>query len=217
MKINSSKISSIVVLFLFLNHFSFGQEKKFAITASGIITQYIKIEEGKFTSVPGYYNFPVTPGAEILFTGQLFGSVSVATGINFQQGNVSSYLNENQKRFHFTEVSFPVLLKKSFQLDNQKSLYFSSGVYFGKMTSVKDDYYTSFGWEESSEIQNVAHYSDDISFSDIYFDAGYLKPLNSKFELSFSPFLKYRLNSTWLNHHHKRVHYGIKVNVSFKI
>lgn len=209
-----------LIQLLILIHFNnalCGQDKKFKIEAGGILAQYLKIEEGNFTAFPGYYNFPVTPGAEIVFSGKIIRGVTIGTGVNYQYGNVSSYVNDIQKRFHFEEVSIPVLLQKTFISNEKKAFYCSAGVYFGKMISAKADYNTSFGWEESTDITNVAYYSNDKSLSDLYFDLGYSTPLSSRFDISFSPFIKYRINTTWLNHHHKKVYYGVKVNVSLKL
>ncbi len=207
----------LMIIILFMNFTLMGQQNKYEMKVGAIVAQYVKIEEGDFTSVPGYYNFPISPGIELLLSRHLWDKFSIETGINIQQGNVSSYVNEVQKRFHFTEVSIPILLQKTFLLDNNNSCYFSTGIYLGKVISIKDDYYTSFGWEESSEIQKVIHYSDDKTMSDLYIDLGYSKPLTSKLNISFSPFFKYRFNSTWLNYHYKKIHYGIKINVSLKL
>ncbi|MEN8123174.1 MAG: hypothetical protein ABFS35_22745 [Bacteroidota bacterium] len=191
-----------------------GQEKN-SFQVSGIIAQYQKIEERKFSPVPGYYHFPLSPGVEIKYSRQIADGMTIGTGINYQKGNVSSVFR-TQNRFHFTEVSVPVLIRKSFRFKNQKLYYFSTGVYWGKMTQVTKDYYTSFGWREHPNIETTPYYSDDISFSDLYLDFGYIKPLNPKFDLSFSPWIKYRLNTTWLNHHHKKIHCGIKIIVGLK-
>jgi len=219
-KTNMKSISKeLIILFMFLFFYSlvWGQGGKYNLRIDGILVQYLKIEEKEFTSVPGYYNFPISPGIEMVLSRNLFNGISIGTGIELQQGNVSSFVNEIQKRFHFTEISIPILIKKTFPMNDNVSCYFSTGIYLGKMISVRDDYYTSFGWEKSSDIQEVDYYSNDKTMSDVYFDFGFSKPLTSKFDVSFSPFLKYRINTTWLNYHFRKVHYGIKINVSLKL
>lgn len=203
----------LLILMLFNNPLC-GQNKKFKIQAGGILAQYLKMNGYDYSDYPGYYHFPVSPGAELLFSAQIIQGFSIETGFNFQNGKVFSF--EASQRFHFTEASIPLLLKKEFTT-NSKVFFFTAGAYLGKLTSVNYEYFTSFGWEESSDITDVAYYSDDKFLSDLYLDLGYSTPLSSKFDISFSPFFKYRINTTWLNHYHKKFHYGVKVNVSLKL
>lgn len=191
-----------------------GQDKKFKIQAGGILAQYLKMNGYDYSDYPGYYHFPVSPGAEILLSAQIIHGLSIETGFNSQNGKVFSF--EASQRFHFTEASIPLLLKKEVTT-NDKRLFFTAGAYLGKLTSVNYEYFTSFGWKESPDITEIAYYSDDKFLSDLYLDLGYSIPLSSKFDISFSPFIKYRINTTWLNHYHKKFHYGVKVNVSLKL
>ncbi|HCE57545.1 MAG TPA: hypothetical protein DER09_06960 [Prolixibacteraceae bacterium] len=191
-----------------------GQNKRFKIQAGGILAQYLKMSGDYYSDYPGYYHFPISPGAEILISSQIGKGFSIETGINFQTGKISSF--EGSQRFHFTEASIPVLLKKEY-LTNDKRFFFTAGAYLGKLTSVNYEYFTSFGWIEGSDQTEIAYYSDDKFLSDLYLDLGYSTPLSSKFDISFSPFFKYRINTTWLNHYHKKFHYGVKVNVSLKL
>ena len=214
---NMKKIVFLIQLLILIqfNNPLCGQDKKFKIQAGGILAQYLETKDYSDSDYPGYYNFPVSPGAELLFSAQIIHGLSIETGINFQTGKVSSFV-EGAQRFHFTETSIPLLLKKGFTT-NDKSFYFSAGAYLGKLTSVNYEYFTSFGWKEGTDQTEIAYYSDDKFLSDLYLDLGYSTPLSSKFDISFSPFFKYRINTTWLNHYHKKFHYGVKVNVSLKL
>jgi hypothetical protein len=195
-----------------------GQEKKNSFTISGVFAHYIKIEEQNFepfTPPDGYYNFPISPGLEINYSRVLTRGIELETGINFQKVHFSSFV-DYIRRFRYNEISIPLTLKKTILFSNSNYLTFSSGVYFGTQNNIESDYPTSFAWDEWNDLTTIEGYSDDSFFTDFYFDTGYALQLIPNNYLVLSPFLKYRFNSTWLNHHQNRFHFGIKINYSFK-
>lgn len=54
-------------------------------------------------------------------------------------------------------------------------------------------------------------------FTDYYLDAGFSRTIFKQNEISIAPFLKSRINTTWLNLHEKKFMYGIKLTYSIKI
>ncbi len=116
-------------------------------------------------------------------------------------------------RFKFNDICFPLLLKKYFKIKDYDHLYFTTGIYFGKTTKINAEWPASSGWILYPNYK-VENYSDDVRYSDVYVDFGYHTSLKKTFTFSFAPFLKYRLNPTWLNYHQNKIHFGIKLNYS---
>lgn len=194
-----------------------GQEKKNSIQLAGIIAHYINIEKHQLDGpFQGYYESLVDPGLEILYFRSLFKTASIGTGFNYQKGRVASYLS-GLRRFDFYEISFPFVLKKDFVFNEKNSCFLTSGIYWGKTILRKAENPDSAGnWHEFYNLEYMENYSDDISFLDIYLDAGYSFSLSKLGEISLAPFAKYRANTTWLNYHQNKYHFGIKLNYSLK-
>ncbi len=211
------KLEIIAVLVILLIPASlWGQDKKNNITVSGILARYISVEDQEYNwdRHGGYHGRP-SPGAELVYMRSMGSGFELGTGLYYQLGFVSSYINNSEKRFKFNDVSFPVLLKKYFKIKYYDHLYLTTGIYFGKTTNVKSEWPNSFGWQTYPNYK-VENYSDDIVFSDVYFDFGYHTSLQKTGVFSIAPFCKYRINPTWLNYHQNKFHFGIKINYSLK-
>jgi len=213
-------ISVIVILFgsLFLTTSLDAQEKKNTITVSGIVAHYINNEKYDLNGpVEGYYKSKVDPGFEILFLRSLAKNTRIGTGLNFQKGRVASYMS-GLRRFNFYELSVPAILQQDFTLNEKERCFFTTGIYGGKTVLQKYASPDSFdNWHDSNDFKYLENYSDDVYFIDIYFDAGYSKSFAKLGDVSLAPFVKYRVNSTWLNYHQDKVHVGIKLSYSFKL
>ncbi|KAF0239481.1 MAG: hypothetical protein FD181_69 [Prolixibacteraceae bacterium] len=194
-----------------------GQEKKNSFRISGIAAHYIGIEDDELIgSYWGYYSFPVDRGFEFSYFRHLSKSIEIGTGFNYQSGRVASY-RSSLKRFHFYEINIPFVLKKDFIFNEKSSCFLTSGIYLGKTYLQKAENPDSAGnWHEFPSLDYLVNYSDDISFLDIYLDAGYSFSLSKLGEISLAPFAKYRANTTWLNYHQNKYHFGIKLNYSLK-
>ena len=205
----------LLLSLLGLNHLN-GQEKKNTINISGIIAHYTGINNSPQYGHPeGFYRFPLSLGAEILYWRQISHNIELGTGITLQKVQVQSTVNYTL-RFQYRELSVPILLRKNFTLKNQNLWYVTAGIYNGKQLNIVSRYPTSVDWTRWDDLKTIAGYSSDHFFSDLYFDAGYTKSFNKYGELSFSPFFSYRVNSTWLNTYEKKSHWGVKLIYSFK-
>lgn len=197
----------------FINSSVMAQEKKNSLTASGIAVKYRSIEDKDYNwdRHHGYYGVP-RPGVELVYMRAISRGFKLGTGITYQRGKASSYVNDRERIFKFNDVCFLLLLKKYFNIKTYNHLYFTTGIYFGKTKNIKAFWPNSFGWQPWKDYNLIENYSDDINYSDLYFDFGYHTSLKKTLTFSFAPFLKYRLNPTWLNYHQNKLHYGIKVN-----
>lgn len=203
---------------MLLNISLFGQEKKNNFTIGGIAAYYISVENHEFEGdrYPGYYRYP-SPGIEFVYMREIFRRFDIGAGINYQLGFVSSYINYHERRFRFHDICFPILLRKYFQVKDYDHLYFTAGIYFGKTNNIKVEYPVSSGWIPWPNYSILENYSDDIKYSDLYVDFGYYTSLKKTFSFSIAPFLKYRINPTWLNYHQNKIHIGIKLNYSLNL
>jgi len=192
----------------------FGQKKN-SLTVSVIADNYVGLKYQNYNSPNYNYNRLFGPGVELIYLREIFKGLDIGTGINYQSGFMASRRNTEYfqyRRFHFNDIGFPILLKKYFKIRDYDKLYLTTGIYFGKTTKIKAEYATRGPWYEFPEISTLENYSDDISYSDLYFDFGYHASLNKLFTYSFSPFFKYRINTTWLNYYQKNYHFGLKLN-----
>jgi hypothetical protein len=95
----------------------------------------------------------------------------------------------NQYRFHFADVSIPILFSSHFNLDERNGLLITTGLYGGKAILLKAESTGSTdGWHEFSDF-DISWYSDDAFFLDIYFGAGYSYSISQKSSISIMPFV----------------------------
>lgn len=213
----------IIVVFMFLVSLCcttnlWGQEKKNTIVVSGTLAHFINNEKYDLNGPePGYYKSKVDPGFEILYLRSLTKNTRVGSGFNFQGGRVASYMS-GLRRFDFYELSIPVIFQTGFTVGEKNRCFFTTGIYGGKTVLQKYASPNSSGtWRDYKDFSHLENYSDDVFFTDVYFDAGYSRSFAKLGDISLAPFVKYRLNSTWLNYHQDKVHYGIKLSYSFKL
>lgn len=193
----------------------YAQSEKNLLINSGIIAHYIG-KENYNEDTWGYYTFPVDPGYEILYFRKIRETLYLGAGYNYQAGRFSSVV-DFIIRFQFTEQSLPIVIRKEFFLKEKTYWFACSGLYFGRnRTSKVESLKKNGGWYPPFDMELVANYYDDNSFIDFYFDSGYSYSLNKWSEISTSAFLKYRINTTWLNYHERRLHYGIKLSYILK-
>ncbi len=190
------------------------QESKNNLVVSGMLAHYEQISKyGSAEVVPGYYQYPVDPGIEFLYLRNLNKNISLGTGIGYQKGRIMDFII-NQYRFHFAELSIPILFNTHLYLNEKNGLLISAGLYGGKTILLKAESTGSTdGWYEFSDF-DISWYSDDSFFLDIYFGAGYSYSISQKSSISIMPFVKYRANTVWLNDFQKKLHYGIKLSYS---
>lgn len=201
---------------LIFTQISLAQEKN-ALSFSVVAVHFQNIEEDEFINIPnGYDKFGIGPGLEALYSIPILSRVNFSPGINYLFARNSSYIN-SPNRFRFQELSIPLLFK--FQLFDLKrsSIQSSVGTYPGMLTKVTCGYYQSGGlWNDSSNCEYKDGYSNDKHFMDVYFDLGYSFQLNNYHFIEFSPFIKYRVNETWLNYHQEKTQFGIKLSYKLR-
>jgi hypothetical protein len=208
----------ILILYISQNMTVLGQETKNYLTLSGNLAHFINYEEqDDFYPYPGYFKFAVSPGTEMIYSREISSKLMAETGIFFELGMFSSYsIDFGQMRFYSFEISTPFCFKRVFRFRNGNQHYVTSGVYLGKIIKVVGQYPDSQNWQKTDN-KYLPYFSNDTFYSDLYLDWGYVFTRDKKQEISISPFLKYRFNSTWLNHHESKFNYGIKLNLTFKL
>lgn len=198
-----------------------GQEKKNSISLSGTVAQYFGILDFGSPTTEDSYHFPVSPGAQITYWRQIFSSVELGIGTNYQKVHYQSQLDTDapgyfgSRKFDYEELSIPLLVKKNFPSNDQNHWYITLGAYNGWQRDIMLQSHSSPGWG-SRDYTKVGGYSKDHFFIDLYIDAGYALPLGSFGEISLAPFYKYRFNSTWVNTYLRKSILGISLNYSLK-
>jgi len=208
----------LIFILIFFSVFQLqAQEAKNTIVLSGMLVHYEQISKYPSAKVtPGYYQYPVDPGIEVLYLRNLNNNISLGTGICLQKGKIMDFII-NRKRFHFAEVSFPVLLNSRLKLNERNGFVFATGLYAGKTILLKAESEGKFGgWYKSPDF-DIGWYSDDKFFLDIYFSAGYSHSFTQNRIISVVPFVKYRVNTVWLNSFQKKLHYGVKLSYSVNL
>ena len=171
----------IIIILIFFSVFQLqGQENKNTLVLSGILAHYDQIRKyGSAKVVPGYYQYPVDPGIEVLYLRKLNNNISMGTGISYQKGKIMDFII-NTERFHFAEISVPFLLSSRLKFNERNGLLITSGLYGGKTILLKAESASSvYDWNEIPDF-NLAWYSDDVFFLDIYFGAGYSYSFSQK-------------------------------------
>lgn len=207
-----------IVIFILNQILLCAQEKKSSICISGLAIHYQNYEKNNLIGpCEGYYENEISPGIECLYIQQLFKGIKFGAGINYLYARNSSYINA-PIRFRFQELSFPLLLK--YQIINGRNSIWSinAGTYPGTILTVSKGYKPSLGpWNHTRNCEGVEGYSSDSNFIDLYFDLEYAVKLKQNRAASIHPFIKYRVNKTWLSTHQKEAQYGIKLSYSFNI
>jgi hypothetical protein len=195
-----------------------GQQKKNTISISGIVAHFINNEKYHLIyPFSGYYESKIDPGIEMLFFRSITNNTKIGIGFNFQKGRVASYMS-GLRRFNFDEISIPAILQTGFTIKEKNRCFLTAGVYGGKTILKKYASPDRFeNWNDSKDFKYLENYSDDLYYMDIYFDIGYSRSLGKGSDLSLAPFIKHRANTTWLNYHQQKVHFGAKLIYSFKI
>lgn len=191
------------------------QETKNKIAVTGIAAHYIHKQNYR-EDTRGYYTYPVDPGFEILYFRKIKETVYLGAGYNYQTGRIASVVDFIM-RFQFSEQNLPIVIRKEFSTNGKTYWFISSGLYFGRNKTTRVESLKKNGdWSPPFDMELVANYYDDNNFIDLNFDSGFCYSLNKWSEISISPFLKYRINKTWLNYHESRIHYGVKLNYNLK-
>lgn len=182
---------------------------------SGVLAHYDQISKyGSAKVVPGYYQYPIVPGIEILYLRYPNKNISIGTGFCYQKGRISDFII-NPYRFNFAEACIPVLLSSRFKFYEKNGLLFTIGLYGGKTILLKAESASNvYDWYEFPDF-DIGWYSDDVFFIDIYFGVGFSYSFSQKGNISILPFFKYRKNTVWLNTFQEKWHYGVKLSFTF--
>jgi len=196
----------------------FAQNRIDNIKISVSFAHYFNVEERQLINTfPGYYENSFDPGFELLYNFNIKERFYFGTGLNYQYGRNASYIHA-LRRFNFSELSIPVVFSLGITTNKKSGLLMSVGFYLGKIIKIKTQNPSSGGeWIEGDITEYVENYSDDNTFLDLYTDIGYFHNIFKKDIISITPFLNYRLNTTWLNYHQQRIHVGIKLNYLFNL
>jgi hypothetical protein len=190
------------------------QEKKNEITISGIAAHYDGMYKYTRTkSLDGFYLPSIDPGIEISYS-RICNDFFITTGLNLQQSWVASY-TDSFLRFISKELAVPVKVTVRSKRNDKSGLLLTSGLYVGKLIRVKvENQGKTETWHEIPKSFLLDIYSDDNLFADIYFSTGFYQSFKKIGKLSLTPFVKYRINTTWLNYYEKKIHYGVKLSYS---
>ena len=141
----------------------------------------------------------------------------IGTGLGWQNGKVASYIS-GLRRFKFDEVGVPFVLRTGFTFCQHYRFFLTTGIILGDMVHITaESPDKNESWHVYKDFDSVEKNSNDTFFVDYYLDAGFSRTIFNQNEISISPFLKNRINTTWLNLHEQRFMYGIKLTYSIKI
>lgn len=195
----------------------FAQNSIDNIKISVSFAHYFNVEERQLINTyPGYYESSFDPGFELMYNFNIKERFYFGTGLNYQNGRNASYINA-LRRFNFSELSIPLIFSLGITPNKKNGILMSVGFYGGKIIQIKSQSPTHGGDWGGDITENVENYSDDNTFLDLYSDIGYFHKIFKKDIFSITPFLNYRLNTTWLNYHQQRIHVGIKLNYLFNL
>ena len=218
------KILIITILFFLLikNFGVLGAEKKNSIAIGPYFNTYTGyLAEGYKRSQNSLHPVNMSPGIELTYFRNINNNVEVGTGICYSYANTYSAFNVNEFvkswQLHFNEINIPFLLRffiwqKSDYPDYPD--YITCGINLGSIFEINSEFYVR-DWHKR-DITSVPYFSSDQKYADILFDIGWLKQFKNLNTIAFAPFCKYRLNTTWLNHHHRKFQYGFKLIYAFK-
>jgi hypothetical protein len=208
----------ILLVFIIITSNSYSQNRNDNLKISISVAHYSNVEERELVnSFPGYYENSFDPGFELLYNFNIVKRLYLGTGINYQIGRNASYIYA-LRRFNFSELSIPLVFSFSINPNKRSGILMSGGTYLGKIVKIKTQSPSSGGeWIEGDITKYVENYSDDNTFLDLYTDIGYFHKIFDNDIISITPFMNYRLNTTWLNYHQKNTHIGIKINYLFNL
>lgn len=203
---------TIPFILIFIGSNLFAQNRVDNIKISVSAAHYSNVEEKQLLRhFPGYYEKSFDPGFELMYNLNLKGGFYIGTGLNYQYGRNASYIF-SLRRFNFSELSIPLLFMLRTSSLKKNGLLLSAGLYGGKIIKIKTQNPSSGGDWLGDMTKRTENYSDDNTFLDLYTDIGYFHKIFNESILSITPFLKYRLNTTWVNYHQQKLHFGIKIN-----
>jgi hypothetical protein len=210
-------IAIFFLLFSSFSNYNWGQEKKNMIVFGGVATRFNNIEIHDLNqSFYGYYEHPAGLGIDAVYYRCLTPNTRVGTGLNWQHGRVASFLS-GFLRFRYDEVGVPLVAQTGFTFCRNYRFFLTTGFVFGDIVHIISE---KMGkgevWNRYDSFDQTEKNSDDAFFVDYYLDAGFSRIVFKQNEISIAPFIKNRLNTTWLNLHEKRFMYGIKLTYSIK-
>ncbi len=203
---------TIFLLFIF-NINSFCQVSKFSILVNYDFMHYTPLKHNVFKVYNDYkYKFPISSGAEATLMYRLDKSISVGTGILFQQNRYSDFYS------HWTdwaELSIPLKVRLSMNLNKRFNSFLSSGVYFNSLL-YSISYYPHHLGEDGKNV--YGSFSEtykilEIVLFDLFIESGIEYKIFNNLSLSISPICKYRIPKTGLS----PFIYGIRFGVVYKI
>jgi len=210
----------IVVFFLLFSSFSnynWGQEKKSMVVIGSMATRFSNIELHSLHGPHyGFYKHPAGPGIDALYYRCLTPNTRIGTGLSWQHGRVASYLSA-LRRFRFDEIGVPIVIQTGFTFCRNYRFFLTTGVVFGDVVHIRaESPDKNESWHVYDDFDSIEKNSSDTFFIDYYLDAGFSRTIFKQNEISIAPFLKNRINTTWLNLHEKRFMYGIRLTYSIK-
>ncbi|MFW6276014.1 MAG: hypothetical protein ACOC2M_05225 [bacterium] len=216
--IMTCKLYFLTFVFLFSIPPLLAQKKLNNLTVGVSFAHFQNVEEMQLINdFPGFYQNSFDPGLEVLYNRTLWEKLDIGTGLSYQWGRNASYIHA-LRRFRFSEISIPFILSMKFNFFKESGILLSTGIYGGKIAHIITENPTSGGeWIGDEGItHSTKGYSHDDGFLDFYLAMGYHHTVFAKDVVSVTPFLRHRLNTTWLNYHQQKMHYGIKLNYSLK-
>lgn len=211
------KIISFLLLIIIESNCIWAREKKNMIEFGSMVTRYTDIELRNFhESFYGYYEHPVGLGIEAIYYRCLTPNTRIGSGLNWQHGRVASLIS-GFRRFRFDEVGVPFVFQTGFSFSRNYRFFFTTGVVFGDVVHITAEAMGKYeDWHAYDNFDSTEKNSNDTFFVDYYLDAGFSRTIFKHNEISIAPFLKSRMNTTWLNLHEERFMYGIKITYSIK-
>ncbi|NQU86680.1 MAG: hypothetical protein HQ541_13050 [Mariniphaga sp.] len=202
----------IIFFNLFCNCLITNAQNKSGFEVNGILLSYLRDRNNELHIDESTYSFGA--GIEGFYTLKVKESSKILIGSSFQSSIMHSKKAGNHK-FYFSEVNFPLLLRKTIN-DHSKSRFFiTGGLCTGKFLKFTFFNGLSNGWDKEGYTR-LDNYSDkDWLYVDLYFDFGISKEGIKNERLNISSFIKYRIIENWFDYYKSSIYFGINFGWEF--
>lgn len=190
------------------------QTSKNSLVFGGMLTHFQR--SGEKSDIKGFYNYPVDPGAELLYQYQLSRVFFLSSGFSYQYGRISTWKGA-RNRFRFGEISVPVMLKLKLIQGDKKNFFASVGFAYGKMLHLDWESPSSLNeWIDVPRKYNE-HYSNNDSFADLLLGLGMSFPNSHQNEFEIAPYIKCRVKDNWMGYFRNNLYYGLKISYQLNL
>jgi len=205
---NNKNLLLFIFTFLFSLH-SFGQNHELRL--SGELAHLV---HNKAVHYAEGYHFIGVEGVEFGYFHGLDNGWKIGTSMVYEWNtfyaarDVKSYCNESSISLLFNKILF--------QNDEAKNIYSTGfGIYNGIVSKADTYLHHAGNWLSVADPDWRTQEFKERLFTDLYLDFECRKMIDNNTAVALAPFIKYRINKTWLNDIFSGFQFGMKIQVAF--